>query len=198
MATDTTLDGWKPASRISGNTRTNLAPTWTFTILWNLVSVPLLVYIPPELARNPLAAIGFLFPIVGAGLLVWAIMATLRWRRFGQTWFDMTTMPAVPGGRLAGTVHVRLDPPSGAEPLTRTCQAHVPSADDHARLRRQQHAREHRLARGRGGACRTHCFRRRGCGDSGPARFPLTRSRQRPSGRLQGSGCSAPAPASPV
>ena len=112
MATGTTLDGSTPESRIAGNTRANLTQAWTFTVLWNTVSAPVLVYIPPELHRNPLAAIGFLFPIVGVGLLVWAIMTTLRWQRFGQTWFEMTTVPSTPGGQLAGTIHARLAPPS--------------------------------------------------------------------------------------
>ena len=50
----------------------------------------MLVYIPPELQRNPVAAIGFLFPVAGAGLLIWTTIATLRWRRFGETWLDTT------------------------------------------------------------------------------------------------------------
>ncbi len=118
MATDPALGRLTPALRIPGNTRASIAPTWTFTVLWNLVSAPILVYIPPELDRNPLAAVGFLFPLVGVGLLGWAVMTTLRWRRFGHTWLETTTHSAAPGGRLTGTMHIRLDPPSGSEPLT--------------------------------------------------------------------------------
>jgi hypothetical protein len=54
---------------IPGNTQANLRTAWLFGVLWNLISAPLLVIIPRELERNRLAAIGFLFPVVGVGLL---------------------------------------------------------------------------------------------------------------------------------
>lgn len=82
-------------------------------VLWNLISTPMLFFVPRELERNPVVATALIaFPIVGATLLVWAITATLRWRRFGQTWLETT--PAVPGGACIGTVHVRLDRPGAA------------------------------------------------------------------------------------
>jgi hypothetical protein len=54
---------------------------------------------------NKLAVLGLLFPAVGAGLLVWAVRATLRWRKFGSSTFEMTTLPGVIGGPLRGTIH---------------------------------------------------------------------------------------------
>jgi hypothetical protein len=39
-------------------------------------------FLPAELAKgNRLALIGLIFPFVGVGLLVWAVRATLRWRK---------------------------------------------------------------------------------------------------------------------
>jgi hypothetical protein len=90
---------------IPGNTQSSLRTAWLFGIFWNLISTPLLFIIPGELERNRLAAIGFLFPIVGAGLLAWAVMTTLRWRRFGPSRFEMS--PATVGGQLSGTIHTR-------------------------------------------------------------------------------------------
>jgi hypothetical protein len=95
------------ADVISGNTRANLRTAWFFAAVWNLVSAPMLVIIPRELARNPLAAFGFLFPVIGVGLLTWAVMTTLRWRRFGASRFEMGTVPATPGGQLSGTIYTR-------------------------------------------------------------------------------------------
>jgi len=121
MALETTGDGAGlktgsdalAATRIAGNTRANVKSIWVFTVLWNAVSAPVLVYIPPELVRQPLAALGFLFPAVGVGLLVWALVTTARARRFGQTWLDTSAGTAQPGRAWRAAVLVRLPPPDG-------------------------------------------------------------------------------------
>jgi len=92
---------------IPGNTQSNLRTAWLFGILWNLISTPLLFIIPGELERNHLAAIGFLFPVIGVGLLTWAVMTTLRWHRFGASRFEMGQ--ATLGGQLSGTIHTRFN-----------------------------------------------------------------------------------------
>lgn len=91
---------------IPGNTQSNLRTAWFFGVLWNLISTPLLFIIPEELERNRLAAIGYLFPIIGVGLLTWAVITTMRWRRFGAS--QLETSPAMIGGQLSGTIHTRL------------------------------------------------------------------------------------------
>ncbi len=106
-------------SRVRSNTRAGLIGAWGFAVLWTLISAPLLVFIPRELERKPIAAIGFIFPIIGVGLLTWAIMLTMRRRRFGPSWFEMST-PATPGGLCAGTIRTRLDRPSPGERLVVT------------------------------------------------------------------------------
>ena len=55
MAHDTALGSWRPASRIAANSRANLKTIWGFTVFWNAVSAPVLVYVPAELQRNPIA-----------------------------------------------------------------------------------------------------------------------------------------------
>jgi len=113
MALETTVDqpGLKTGYHVPGNTRANLKSIWVFTVLWNLVSAPVLVYVPPELTRQPLAALGFLFPIVGAGLLAWALVTTARARRFGDTWLDTGAAAACPGGSWHATIEARLPRP---------------------------------------------------------------------------------------
>jgi hypothetical protein len=113
MALDTTGSVWPSAPRIAGNTRANVKARWLFTVLWNVVSAPVLVYIPPELARQPVAAIGFLFPLVGAGLLCWSVITTARAKRFGDTWLD-TSSPARAGHPWHATLRARLPLPGGS------------------------------------------------------------------------------------
>lgn len=115
MALETTGDtaGLKAPARIAGNTRANVKGLWFFAVLWNVVSAPVLVYIPPELARQPVAALGFVFPIAGAGLIAWALVTTARARRFGATWLDTTHGPARPGSTWHAAVVARLPQPDG-------------------------------------------------------------------------------------
>src|ERR1041384_1199163 len=96
--------------RILGNTRASLKSVWLFTVFWNAISTPSTYFIVPELAQKPIAAIGFLFPVVGIGLLVWALITTARARRFGSTWLEATSPPH-PGPLWEGAVHARLPPP---------------------------------------------------------------------------------------
>jgi hypothetical protein len=118
MASETAGDAFPAPRRIGGNTRANVKGLWFFTVLWNAVSAPILVYVPPELGRQPLAWLGFLFPVVGIGLLGWAIVATARARRFGQTWLDMAAAPARPGYTWRATVHAALPQPAGESSYT--------------------------------------------------------------------------------
>src|ERR1043166_6012832 len=99
--------------RIAGNARANLKAAWLFTALWNTVSVPIFYYIPPELHRNPVAAIGFVFPAAGAGLLIWSVLSTLRARRFGEAWLETTSGELTPGTTWTARVHARLPPHGG-------------------------------------------------------------------------------------
>lgn len=103
--------------RVTGSNRSTMIFAWAFAGFWNLVSAPMLIFLPEEVLEkgNHLAAIGALFPIVGLGLLYWAVKATLRWRKFGACTFEMTTLPGVIGGRVRGTIHTALSaaPDSG-------------------------------------------------------------------------------------
>jgi len=107
------------STRVRSHTRSNLIGAWVFAVLWTLISAPILFFIPRELERKPIAVIGFIFPIIGIGLLSWALMLTLRWRRFGPAWFEMAA-PASPGGMCAGSIRTRLDRPSPSEGLVVT------------------------------------------------------------------------------
>lgn len=79
-----------------------------FAVFWNLISTPVAFMLPGEVFDNGnyVAAIGFVFPLVGIGLATWAVIAVLRWRRFGASVFVMDPLPATPGGVVAGGLRV--------------------------------------------------------------------------------------------
>jgi hypothetical protein len=91
---------------------------------WNLISAPLAFLIPKEVLENDnkLALIGLLFPIVGIGLAVWAIRAFIRWKRFGDSVFEMAAVPGVIGGKLIGRIVTSVDlKPAEGFHLTLSC-----------------------------------------------------------------------------
>jgi hypothetical protein len=80
---------------------------WGFALLWNAIAAPVLVFLPEEVQKgNQLAWIGLLFPLVGVGLLMVAVRATLRLVRFRNSTLVLDTLPAPIGGTLRGTVEV--------------------------------------------------------------------------------------------
>jgi hypothetical protein len=94
--------------RLRYSARASMRYAWLFAIAWNAISLPIAFLAPGEFIEkgNHAAAIAVLFPAVGIGLLVWAVHATLRWRRFGESVFEMLRVPGVLGGELAGTLQV--------------------------------------------------------------------------------------------
>ena len=92
--------------RIGDSSRGAMWGAWIFAALWNLISIPSAVMAVRAALRegNHLAWIALLFPIVGVGLLAWAIRATARYRRYGVSTFELTTLPAALGHSLEGLV----------------------------------------------------------------------------------------------
>ena len=92
---------------------------WGFALLWNAIAVPVSFFLPAAIRRgNYLAALGFLFPVAGALLLVAAIRLTLRALRFPHSTLVLDTVPAPIGGRLRGHVEV-------AHPLESVSRIHL-------------------------------------------------------------------------
>jgi len=97
---------WR-TTRIASQGRSRLGVALGFALLWNLVSVPLLLIIPQEFADgNRLALVGLIFPLIGAGLIVWAAREFIRRRRFGDSVLGLDELPVPLGGRLRATLEV--------------------------------------------------------------------------------------------
>jgi hypothetical protein len=96
------------AGRIEDGSRATVIAAWFFACFWNLVSLPgAFLAVRQALDEQSYGRLFVLiFPAVGVGLLIWAIRATIRFRRFGISRFDLEAVPASPGGVLRGTVVV--------------------------------------------------------------------------------------------
>ncbi len=83
---------------------------WAFAAFWNLVSAPLPFVLFDEVTnkQNYIALVGLLFPLIGIGLLWWAISRTLEWRRFGPAPFTMDPFPGAIGGHVGGAIDLNL------------------------------------------------------------------------------------------
>ena len=66
----------------------------------------MLFAVPGKLRAGEYIGLLFLmFPLVGVGLIYWAIVSVARARRFGQTFPVLNPFPARPGALVRGHVH---------------------------------------------------------------------------------------------
>ena len=102
-------DGWQ-TSTIKSSSKSSMYGAWIFAALWNLISAPLPFVLYEEVLQkeNYPALIGLLFPLVGIGLLVWAVRRTLEWRRFGPAPATLDPFPGSIGGHVGGTIDLKL------------------------------------------------------------------------------------------
>ena len=93
-----------------------------FAALWNTIAIPTGFLVLPEIAkRNYAALVGLLFPLAGAGLVVWAVRAWLRAARFKGATLVLQRVPVALGGRLRGTIHVDAQVPATELRLEVSC-----------------------------------------------------------------------------
>ncbi|MDJ0812607.1 MAG: DUF3592 domain-containing protein [Woeseiaceae bacterium] len=102
-------DAWQTAT-IGSSSKASMVGIWLFAAVWNLVSAPLPFALYGEVVekQNTIALVGLLFPLVGIGLLAWAIRRTLEWRRFGPTPVTLDPYPGSIGGHVGGTVELNV------------------------------------------------------------------------------------------
>ena len=104
-----TNPAWQENGEIRSSARGGMISTWAFAVLWNLVSLPL-VFVLPQAAREEGAIIHifWMFPLIGAGMLLWAITRTREWRRFGKTILTMDPFPGSVDGDVGGVIAVNM------------------------------------------------------------------------------------------
>ena len=102
-------DKWQ-TDTIRSDSKAAMWGAWVFAAIWNLVSAPLPFVLFDEVTnkQNYIALVGLLFPLVGIGLLWWAISRTLEWRRFGPAPFTMDPFPGAIGGHVGGAIDLNL------------------------------------------------------------------------------------------
>ena len=110
--------------RIPDNTRTTVWVAWVFAVFWSSVTIPIgwAGIITAARESNPKLYLVLVFPLVGVGLLAWAIRLTLRRVKYGSSWLTLSSVPGVVGRGIAGAVRIpaALGPENGFD-ATLTC-----------------------------------------------------------------------------
>jgi hypothetical protein len=99
------------ASRVESTNKSRTIGWWVAAILANMLFLPMSMgSISKGLStRDPTYILPAALGLVGLLLLFGAIRATIRFERFGKTYFEMATLPFSPGSRVAGAIHIHLD-----------------------------------------------------------------------------------------
>jgi hypothetical protein len=116
------------SGRIVDSGRATMFTAWVFAAFWNLISLPT-GYLGARAAiqeGKPAAFLALLFPLVGIGLVGWAVRSTLRYRKYGVSRLELTTIPGVIGRTLTGMVRApaRVQPEAGFR-VTLSCVRRV-------------------------------------------------------------------------
>src|SRR5712691_8831599 len=84
---------------------------WVLAVFCNMVTLPFLPGMFQQFARlrDPRVFLLLGFNLLGAILIVKAARATIRHRRFGDTYFEFDSLPFSTGERIGGRVHLKLD-----------------------------------------------------------------------------------------
>ena len=94
------------ANRIKSSEHSTAIGYVCAAVFWNVCSWPMLFAVPEKLRAGEYTGLLFLvFPLLGVGLIYWAIVSVARARRFGQTFLVLDTFPARPGEQVRGHVH---------------------------------------------------------------------------------------------
>jgi hypothetical protein len=99
---------WHSAT-ITSNSRVAMWGVWAFAAIWCLISAPLPFVAWNEVVekQNYLALAALLFPLVGVGLVGWAVKQTREWRVFGRTPVTLDPFPGSIGGHVGGVIETR-------------------------------------------------------------------------------------------
>lgn len=102
---------WDPRwgdGKIPAGTAGSRRALWAVVVYWNAIAFSVVyVAIRDFLPRGDWwAALSLVIPLAGVALLVAAVRGSIRQRKFGGTYLQLDTLPAVPGARLKATLVV--------------------------------------------------------------------------------------------
>ena len=102
--------------RVLSKTHSSMVGAWILAVFWNSISWSMIYFgwreIVFRMQQKPAVLLAFFFPLVGIGILTYALRETLRWIEFGKTWFELSNVPGVIGRTLTGNIQARF--PHGA------------------------------------------------------------------------------------
>ena len=110
--------------RIRDSGLASMFVAWLFAISFLGIGLPGAIGAVGEAHRKGiyLPYIALIFPLVGAGFLVWALTNTYRRLKFGASILELATFPGVIGGQLVGVIYTRHKlPPSDGYHLRLQC-----------------------------------------------------------------------------
>lgn len=98
-------------SRAESQNRNSVIGLWLLAIFVDAIVFPIGASILPKLWRafDPKAFVPLLFCVAGVILTGVAMRASIRRKRFGQTYFQFASLPFSPGRPLKGTIHLRFN-----------------------------------------------------------------------------------------
>jgi len=105
------------AGEIHSSAKPGAIAVSVLALFWNAIALPSAVptLLAHDLRYEPKFAPFAIFPIIGFGLIGWAIHLLLRWNAYGDSRFEMKSVPGKIGGTLEGSIHVG----GGLEPMRR-------------------------------------------------------------------------------
>lgn len=99
---------WKNG-RVGSTVKTDMKRYWLFATFLSAISLPLVLFLPRELAKgNYPALLGLVFPVFNIGLMVVAVRKTLQWRKFGDITLILDPFPGSIGGDIGGTIDLSI------------------------------------------------------------------------------------------
>src|SRR2546427_7953508 len=101
---------WASRRAESLNQKTEIT-YWVICIFCNMILLPVVGGLAPKMVHSgdPRAFLLLGFGLIGVILLANAVRATIRHRRFGNTYFEFNALPFSPGDRVGGRIHLKLE-----------------------------------------------------------------------------------------
>ena len=102
-------EDWAAGKANGDDPRANIT-VWVFTAFWDIMSAFVTLKVLPDLLKqaDPRALLVLIFPLAGLVITAFAVRGTLRVQRYGKTSFQFDRAPFIPGGRVKGTIRLKL------------------------------------------------------------------------------------------